>query len=379
MKIALDCRSVFPGRGGIGRYAETLARSLARADSAHEYVLLTTERQGEPIVRSDKVVETSFRTGMIDPVWEQLHLPVVLRQQEVDLYHNPCFSLPVASDRVRLVSTVHDVVFRARPDLVEPRLRDYLARWTEVALKVGQRIITVSRYSKEQIVKLYTPDPDKVHVVYNGIDQRFKPLPKTECRKIREKYRLPKDFVLYMGAIEPKKNLDVLLDAQRILKQKSTDYVLVIAGPKGSLQYDLHEGLRKRNLESAVVLLGYVEDRDVVGLLSAARVFVYPSLYEGFGFPPLEAMACGTPTVVSDATSLPEVVGDGALVAPAQDPGALAGAIASAFVDKDLQSQLVKKGKKRARSFTWEQCAERTLAVYREAVDGKDRDAKSEE
>ena len=370
MRIVLDCRSVFPGRGGIGRHTEELARWLPKVDGQHEYVLLTTDRQKEPICTADRVRQISFPAGMIDPVWEQVQLPAQLRELGASLYHNPCFALPVVGSGCRQAVTVHDIVFRTHPGLVEPGLRDYLNHWTAHAVVVAEAIITVSEFSRDEICRAYGVARERVHVVYNGISPEFRRVKLgRRAAKLQAQYGLPDRFVLYVGSLEPKKNIDRLLAAFAEGEKSEAEGVgLVVAGSAGGRNFDVGDAI-KRAGAGRVTVTGYVPDEDVVALMNLASVFVYPSLYEGFGLPPLEAMACGTPTVVSDATCLPEVVGDGAIIAPAEDVEGLAQAMIRALSDRELRRSLQRRGRARAREFTWERAARETLAIY-ESVAG---------
>ncbi len=372
MKIALDCRSVFPGRGGIGRYAASLAKTLTQIDTRNEYLLLTTERQTEPITRDGRVTQLALKAAMIDEIWEQLHLPTVLEDRKVDLYHNPCFSLPVVKTTRWRVATVHDVVFRRHPELVNPTLRDYLDRWSEHALDVADAIITATEFSKRDIVETYGALAKRIEVIPHGVEQRFQRREdRNAAAALRKKYKLPRRFVLYVGAIEAKKNIDRLLEAFAMLVRNGRhgDRKLVLAGGQGGGAYDLEQATKQVGLQGHVVYVGYVSDEDVVTLMNLADLFVYPSLYEGFGLPALEAMACGTPTVVSDATCLPEVVADGALIAPAEDAAGLAERMAQVLNDKKLEEMLIQRGVRRAREFGWERTARWTLELY-ESVAG---------
>ena len=375
MRIAIDCRSVFPGRGGIGRHAENLVRALAGVDGHHQYLLLFTRRKGDlRLIGSDAFAELVFEAGMIDERWEQLQLPTVLADNGIDLYHNTCFSVPVVQTTQWRVATVHDVVFRVHPELVDPKLCDYLDRWTEHALDVADAVITVSEFSKGQISDAYGTASEKVHVVYNGVEEHFRPgVSKRMAREVREKHKLPERFVLYIGSLEPKKNIDRLLEALRSLVEARAvkGHKLVLAGGAGGKGYDVAQAMDLAGVREHVLVTGYVDDSEVAPLMNLADLFVYPSLYEGFGLPPLEAMACGTPTVVSDASSLPEVVGDGALVAPATDAAGLAEQMARGLRDAKLRRRLKARGRKRAREFTWARAARETLALYETAAGGR--------
>lgn len=376
-RIAIDCRSVFPGMGGIGHCTRSLVRAIAEADGSHDYVLVTTDRGGAGrLVEGTPAAgrnfrELSFPAGMIDERWEQLQLPTVLADNDIDLYHSPCFALPVVETTRARAATVHDVVFRARPELVDPGLRDYLDRWTEHSLEVADAIITVSEFSKREIVGSYGTPPDKIHVIYNGVGPEFhRRDPGEPGKRLREKYALPERFVLYVGSLEAKKNIDRLLEAFAMLvtEGRAGDTKLVLAGGRGGQAYDIEAAIERAGVREQVVVTGYLPDGDIPALMNMADVFVYPSLYEGFGLPPLEAMACGTPTVVSDASCLPEVVGDGGVVAPAEDAAGLASAMARVLGDEALRGELAKRGPGRAAEFTWQRAAGETLSLYESLI-----------
>jgi len=371
MKILFDCRSVYPGRGGIGRHAEALAHRLPAIDQQNDY-LLCVPTQGEILFeRLQHGQCLNVEAAMIDPVWEQVQLPQILKKQNVDLYHNPCFSIPAIPTVTARIATVHDAVFRTHPEWVAPKLAQYLDRWTEHSLLQADAVITVSEYSRREIASAYHVNPDRLHVVGNGIDHRFIKLVSTsEVKAVKEKWLLPDDCILYVGSVEKKKNIDRLLDAIQLLVQNNEwkQKKLILAGGKGGQDYDLSAAISCRQLESHVMALGHVPDVDVAPLMRAATIVVYPSLYEGFGMPPLEAMACQTPVIVSDATSLPEVTGDAALIFPAEDTTKLADAIATMFCDPSLRASYVQKGLCRMKDFTWESVAEKTLNVYRKVM-----------
>ena len=368
MRIAIDCRSVFPGMGGIGHHTANLVRALAEVDGRHQFALLATTRKGDdPVVANAAFQELTFEAGMIDELWEQVQLPSVLADNEIELYHSPCFALPVVKTTRWRIVTVHDVVFRVRPDLVDTGLCDYLDRWTEHSLDVADAVIAPSEFSKQEIVRAYGTSPDNVHVVYNGVGNEFrKRCPAGAKTALRKKLGLPQRFVLYVGSLEPKKNIDRLLQAFGLLvsEGRAGKRKLVLVGGRGGQDYDVEAAVERAGVAEHVVVSGYLEDDEVPTLMAMANLFVYPSLYEGFGLPPLEAMACRTPTVVSDATCLPEIVGDGALIAPAEDAERLAEQMDRGLHDQQLRKTLASKGAKRAREFTWERAAQQTLAIY---------------
>ncbi|HOX07935.1 MAG TPA: glycosyltransferase family 1 protein [Planctomycetota bacterium] len=369
-RIALDCRSVFPGMGGIGRYAATLAGALPQLDPGNEYHFLVTDKKADqPLSAAPNASERPFACGMIDERWEQLELPGELAGMTADLYHSTCFTLPVAGGARRKIATVHDVIFSRHPELVDERLRNYLDRWTEVSLDVADRIITVSEFSKREMCELYGADPGKVRVVYNGVDPRFAQAGAAATAKTAaSKLKLPKRYALYVGALEEKKNIPRLLAAWKLVSAKVKGLKLVLAGGKGGKGFDAEAAVKAVGVDDSVVLAGYVADSDLPAVMAGAEIFVYPSLYEGFGLPVLEAMACGVPVVTSKTSSLGEIAGDAARLVDPESVEDLAGAMEEVVADRKLAQSLVKKGRARAAEFTPDRCARETLAVYREVL-----------
>jgi alpha-1,3-rhamnosyl/mannosyltransferase len=357
--------------GGIGRYSATLAAELPGLDRKSEYHLLVTERKDDSaLTKAPNAREHRFACGMIDQRWEQLELPGELAEMDADLYHSTCFSLPVAGGARRSVVTVHDVIFRRHPQLVDSRLRDYLDRWTAVSLDLADRVVTVSEFSKREICELYGTDAAKIRVVYNGVDPRFtRTAPAKEAKKARKKLKLPGQYVLYVGALEEKKNIPRLLSAwKQARKSLGKKRKLVLAGGRGGKGCDAEAAVEAAGAEDSVVLAGYIADDALPAVMAGAECFVYPSLYEGFGLPVLEAMAVGVPVVTSRTSSLGEVAGDAALLVDPESEDELAAAIVRATGEAKLAEELRGKGRRRAAEFTPLRCAQDTLAVYREVL-----------
>ncbi len=370
MRIGIDARSVYPGHGGIGTYARELARALARVDGHNEYLLFCTERKGtEPIVVAPNVRELICPAAMLDWRWEQLELPTLAQTVGLDVLHLTCFTAPIAKT-CAVVSTVHDVVFHVRPDLVEPKLAAYLSRWAEFAARQADRLIAVSQHARQAIADAYGTPLARIAVVYEAPGREFCPRDRAEAaERVRSRFGIDGSYCLYVGALEPKKNIDGLLDAfAELVSDGFSEGSLVLVGGRGGMPYDIEQAVLLRRLQDSVRLLGYVPEAELPFLYRAAAVFIYPSLYEGFGLPPLEAMACGTPTIVSNSTSLPEVVGDAALLADPEDPGQLADAMARVLQDSALSAELSRKGVERSGNFTWEEAARGTLRVYESAA-----------
>lgn len=371
MRTVIDCRCVFRGCGGIGNYAASLVRALSVVADADEFVILrSAARSDEPIVVAPNFLEERVPAAMLDADWEQLHLPALLEELQPDLYHNPTFALP-AIKPCPLVTTIHDVVFHFRPELVAPSLRQYLSHWTAIAAGLADRIITVSQYSKRAIEQAYAVEADRIAVVYEAAEaNRFYPryggILENEFRK---RYRVEGQYLLYVGSLEPKKNIDYLLQAFAEVLRSGHQVTLVLAGAGGGAAYDAHEAIRAFGVEKNTVITGFLPEAHLPAVYAAATLFVYPSLHEGFGLPPLEAMASGVPVIVANATSLPEVVGEAGVLVDPHDPADLTAQVCRLLSDESLRRKLTAAGMERALQFSWQQAALETLAVYHHAIE----------
>ena len=284
---------------------------------------------------------------------------------DVQLFHATEHLLPKLT-RARSVFTLHDTAYLLFPEYHLPRNRIYLRAMMPRFLERADRIIAVSENTRRDALRLYRLDPGKIEVIPEGVDARFRPdVDDTIISAVRRRYGLPKRFILCISTIEPRKNLTTLLEAYAALRHDHRDVRLVIVGGKGWLFERFFERLRSLGLERDVVLTGYVPDEDVPALLNAAEVFAFPSEFEGFGLPPLEAMACGVPVVCSNAASLPEVVGEAGVLLPPRDVAAWVEALGRLLDDAQLREDLRARGLERASRFTWDAAARMTLDVYR--------------
>jgi glycosyltransferase involved in cell wall biosynthesis len=286
----------------------------------------------------------------------------------VRLFHATAHLLPRLTG-ARSVFTLHDVAYLRFPQHHLPKNRIYLRAMMPRFVRRADAVIAVSEATRRDALRFYRLDPAKIHVIPEGVDPRFTPDPDPErVATVRDRYELPERFVLYVGTIEPRKNLTTLLEAYAELLRRRPEVGLVIAGGKGWLYEPFFERLRALGLERRVTLTGHVPDEDVPALMSAADVFAFPSEFEGFGLPPLEAMACGVPVVSSDAASLPEVVGDAGVLVPPHDVGAWVSALDRLLDDASLRDRLRAEGIARARTFTWDAAAAKTIEVYRSVL-----------
>lgn len=266
--------------------------------------------------------------------------------------------------------TVHDLSFLKYPEFFSAR-KNFWHRLVKAKklLKRFSLVIAVSENTKRDIVELGGINPDKVRVIYSGVGEEYKKLPlinyQFSVKRVRDKYNLPERFILYLGTIEPRKNVDGIIRAYnqlRVMSCELRDYKLIIAGARGWKSENIYREWDKSAFKNDIKFLGYVEPDDKIYLYNLASVFIYPSFYEGFGFPPLEAMACGVPVVASFASSLPEVVGDAALMVDPYNINDLAGALEKVLVDENLKNKLIARGLEQAKKFSWRETARAYLS-----------------
>jgi glycosyltransferase involved in cell wall biosynthesis len=289
----------------------------------------------------------------------------------IDLFHGTDHLLPRLK-RVRGVLTVYDLTYLLT-DTHTTLNRRFLTLMMPRFLRAASAVIAISESTRRDMERHYPGSEHKTHVIYGGVAARFRPAPADEMVAVREKYRLPPRFILAVGTIEPRKNLVRLLEAYRGLLDRGVEIGLVIAGRKGWRYEDFFARLSDLHLIEKVTLLGPFPDADLPALYSAADVFAFPSLYEGFGLPVLEAMACGTPVVASNTSSIPEVAGGAGLLVAPHDAQALAEALERVLSDVELRAAMRGKGFAQAQRFTWERTAQATLDLYRAVLAGKRR------
>ena len=367
MRVAIDTRKVHDF--GIGTYIRNLLRQLARIDRETEYVLLCREQDLGIAAQLGPNFRTIREPSPNYSLREQIHIPWVLRRERPDVYHAPHYVLPPAVF-CRSVVTIHDCIHLMFPQYLPNRAAFAYARasmWA--AVHRSDRILTVSAASKRDILRLFDVPPEKVVVVYNAIDEHFSTEPSPEhISRVRERYQLDHQFVLYVGNIKPHKNLVRLIEAFSRLRQDHGDIKLLIIGDEISKLPALRRAVHSHKLHKHVRFLGYLKDDTLTVLYRLAAVFVFPSLYEGFGLPPLEAMASGTPVVTSNLSSLPEVTGDAAVLVDPYDVDSIEHGIRRVLDDPALADDLRRKGLQRAREFSWERSVEETLRVYRDVA-----------
>ncbi len=365
--IAVDLRALVPEATGIGVYTRSLLRVLAERGGAR-YLGLSHRppREAEDLAALGVAFEQ--QPAPLGTLWQQWQLPRRLRRGDVDLFWSPLGILPWGCP-VPSVVTVHDLTVVLLPETHGLKVRLSQLPFLQRTLERAERVVAISEATAADLRFHFPQCAERVRVVHNGIDPEFRPAGEAAVASTRASLGCPRGYVLYTGTLEPRKNLALLLAAWEALYRDSPEELppLLLAGPYGWRSRDLLA--RAEALAPAGVrLLGRLERGRLVEVMQAASVFVYPSLYEGFGLPPAEAMACGVPVVAADASSLPEVVGDAGLLVPPWDAGALAGALRHLLADPEVAARLGWRGLERSRRFTWEAAADKMEVVFAEAL-----------
>jgi len=373
MRVGIDAQFLAYERRGVGNYIEHLVRGLIRASNGHEFVVY-----GPRKVFGDLAGEKNFvlhEVGRIPyPLWEQFVLPLWAHRDGLDLIHSPANTAPMLlSTRTRLVVTVHDVMFLLpssilpRPKTLRQRLGKAYRRFVVPhSVSRADAIVAMSKFSKGQVVDWLGIDPRLVRVVYRGVVQD--PEPRECCLKTSEQFlgrSLGEGFVLALGASDPRKNTEAVIRIYAdLLRHEGISERLVVAGlqRRGSSEY--HRLARDLGVSEHVLFAPYVPDNILISLFRASRCLLYPTLYEGFGLPPLEAMACGTPVIASGVTSMPEILGDAALLVDPTSHDSIKSALLRVLHDEKLRLELIQRGLARAAEFQWQRTVEQMLSIY---------------
>ncbi|MFZ4659834.1 MAG: glycosyltransferase family 4 protein [Caldilineaceae bacterium] len=368
MRIGIDARLTYHQPAGISRYTWYLLRALAQLNQHDDFVVFQHRKHREPLIDQ----KNFHRSTLYAPVHhriEQFLLPVELFWQSLDLIHSTDFIAPLYSP-VPAVVTVHDLAFFHWPNFLT---KDSAAYYGQIdrAVRHARHVIVPSESTKHDLIGILGTPEKKISVIYEAANPSFAPMAIEPARRaMSAKFKIPSKYILFVSTIEPRKNVDGLLHAYHYLREKYNpgEVALVLAGSHGWLYEETLALVKKLKLQEHTFFLGRVSDEDLHQLYVGARCHVHPAHYEGFGLPPLEAMACGTPTIVSNTSSLPEVVGDASLLVNPADQEEIAVAMHRLLTDDALHAELCEKGLKRAKCFSWETAARSTLDVYRKAI-----------
>lgn len=371
LRVAISAHLLAPrGAGyrnaGIHTYIEQTLRRLPEADPD---LRLTLFARYAPAGLSGAIEQRSTRwpTGrpVLRIVWEQLRLPTAARG--CDVLHASAFVAPQIALRPTVV-TIYDLSFALYPQYFRGLNQAYLRIGTRRSARRARRVLAISEHTRRDIHRLYGVPLDRIDVAYPGVDAALAPASPEAVETFKRQKQLPDRFLLFLGTLEPRKNLVMLIQAFAQLKRERPDAALVLAGGVGWLADEVFTEIDRSGVKDSIVMPGFVPDEEKALWYASATTFVYPSIYEGFGLPPLEAMACGTPVIVSNAASLPEVVGEAGLNVAPDDVSGWSHAMRRAWSDAALRAELTERGLKQAQCFSWAETARVTAAAYRAAA-----------
>ena len=351
---------------GISWYIQNLLRHLPEADPALGYTVFVGEKRypGVPGLEL-RLSRMPTHRPPARIFWEQALQPWALRREGVDLLHGMALVGPLVT-RCPFVVTIHDLSFVRYPQNFHGLKRRYLQAFTRLSVRRARRVIAISENTKRDIVRTYGLEPTKVDMIHYGLDRIFQPLSEEVIGRFRSEKGLPDRFVLFVGTLEPRKNVARLIEAYaRLPKDRPA---LILVGGKGWLYDEIFDRVQSLGLDGEVLFAGYAPAKQLPYWYNAADLFVYPSLYEGFGLPPLESMACGTPVVTSSVSSLPEVVGRAGCLVDPEDTEALASTMLRLLRDPDERADMSEAGLAQAQIFSWRAAAKQTVETYRRAL-----------
>ncbi len=367
MRIGIDMSSVSAEKTGIGYYTASLVKALDKVDSENKYFLyLRRECFDEFSGLKKNFIKRKIPGGKrLRLPRVHLYLSFAIARDRLDLFFSPNYLVPVVCP-AKSVITIHDMTYTFFSD---KHIKKQLLLFNTLlpgSVRKCSRIIADSENTKKDIMKVFKVPEEKIVVIHIAADGRYRPLDNKEMiSKVKRKYKISSDYILYVGTIEPRKNIIRLIESFNLLKKNNRiNYKLVIAGRKGWKYDEIIKTADRSDFRDEIIFTGYVPEEDMVCLYNGAELMVYPSLYEGFGLPPLEAMACGTPVITSNTSSLPEVVGDAAILIDPNDTRRISEAILKVLENRKLRNELAGKGLKRAGMFSWEKTAGEVRKVF---------------
>ena len=378
MKIGIDIRTLLDARpSGVSEYVLNLLKEMFKLDTANEYRLFYNCFGDCPNLpefkqANVKLIKYNYPNKVLNYLlFKIFNYPKLDKDLAVDVFFMPHLNFIGLSVGAKSLLTVHDLSFLKYPEFFSAR-KNFWHRMVKAKklLKRFSLVIAVSENTKRDIMELGGINPDKVKVIYSGVGEEYKKLPlinyQFSVKRVRDKYNLPERFILYLGTIEPRKNVDGIIRAYnqlRVMSCELRDYKLIIAGARGWKSENIYREWDKSAFKNDIKFLGYVEPDDKIYLYNLASVFIYPSFYEGFGFPPLEAMACGVPVVASFASSLPEVLGQAALLVDPYNIQDMAGGLEQVLTDENLKNKLIARGLELVKQFDWKKAAREYLRI----------------
>jgi glycosyltransferase involved in cell wall biosynthesis len=379
MRVALDLTSVPPRMAGVGSYLAGLVDALQRVDEVNEYLLVVGAALREAFpVRSPRfsVVTVPDRSRPVRLLWEQVSLPALVARLRVDVLHSPHYTRPLRPLPCASVVGVMDLTYVLLPQYHAWSRRVFFRRMVPAAAALADRVIAISESTKRDAAAHLGIPAGRIDAIPLAISAAYRAdIPAWDIDATRQRLDLPQEYVLFVGTIEPRKNLPRLVRAYaNAVRTEPAFPALVLVGMRGWQTGEFERALAESGVRTRIRIAGYVPEEDLPRVYAGATLFVYPSLYEGFGIPVLEALACGIPTITSSTSSMPEVAADAALLVDPHDTDALAAAMLRLFRDEPLRGVLRRRGIARAADFNWERTATLTIETYRRALAAKNAD-----
>lgn len=371
MKIGIEAQRIFrKKKHGMDIVAVELIRHLQQFDHVNEYVVFVKEDEDPSVIQETKNFKIVSIPGGPYPYWEQVLLPREVEKHQVELLHCTSNTAPL-SVKVPLVVTVHDIIYLEKWNFTKGTAYQIVGnlyrRWNvPPVVKKAAKVITVSEFEKKRIREYFSTFREKIETVYNGVGDHFSPVTdRSVLESIRKKYTIPENFVFYLGNTDPKKNMVGVMKAMSWLrKNNKLSFQLLMLDIDRDFLKKMAESIGDVDILKHISFCGYVPNRELPAIYSMARLFLYPSLRESFGIPILESMACSVPVVTSNTSSMPEVAGDAALLVDPFNPESIAEGILKVLISDSLRAELIEKGLRRSREFTWRNNAEKTLKLY---------------
>jgi len=377
MNIGIDYTSAIHQLAGIGRYTRELVKALSQHSELlplphyRLFVAGANDTPREALGPHFTWHRTALSKRWLERLWYRLRLPLWIEgwTGPLDLFHQPDFVLPPVKAKTPTIVTIHDLSFVREPDSVMTGMSRHLNKWVPWSVNKATHVIAVSEATRQDLIELYQTPPEKITTIYHGVTPHFAPVTDpAQLEAVRQKYGLgAAPFILSVGTIQPRKNYQRLIQA--FAQLPTGEHNLVLAGGMGWQAEEILAEARKPALKNRVLLPGFIADEDLPALFSAADLFAYPSLYEGFGLPVLEAMACGTPVVCSNNSSLPEVAGEAGLQVDPLDVQAITATMADVLVSNSLHEEMSAKGRKQAAKFTWRQAVKDLMGLYQRLLE----------
>jgi len=369
MKIAINTLLLYKTKVGMGKYIVELVNRVPKKDKRNKYLLYVSRDNRHFFNLSSDNIEIKeipriFSNPFLKIFWEQCFLPFYIWKNNVDLYHAPGFVLPFFRiNKVPFLMTVADMTFFSHPQHHKTIKNIYFKHMIPFSLKKAEKVITISENTKKDVIEQTNTVPSKIKSILLGVDKIFLDKKNSRDKKVLDKYNIKKPYILFVGMLEPRKNIKGLIEAFYLVQNKH-DNDLIIVGKKGWMYQDIFKLVKKLKLEGEVIFTGYLPDEDLPSLYSNATCFVYPSFYEGFGIPIVEAMACGCPVITSNNSSMREVAGEAAILVNPYNVEEIKDAIEKVIYNPKEKKRLQKLGFQNVKRFNWDKMAEETINMY---------------